>query len=60
MLVCYFIKRFQESPVAEDVDCCLTPEAEDCAPIQVDKDDPLRDSMSCINFRRAARAQAIL
>lgn len=60
----HFIQRdtfsIPESPLAEDVDCCLAPEAEDCAPIQVDESDPLHETLPCINFRRSARAQAIL
>ncbi|MPC22780.1 Chorion peroxidase [Portunus trituberculatus] len=49
-----------ESPLAEDVDCCKTPEAQDCDPIQVAEDDPLHATLPCINYRRSARAQAIL
>ncbi|XP_063868974.1 peroxidase-like [Scylla paramamosain] len=49
-----------ESPLAEGVDCCETPEAEDCDPIQVAEDDPLHATLPCINYRRSARAQAIL
>ncbi|XP_069183915.1 peroxidase-like isoform X2 [Procambarus clarkii] len=60
----HFIQRdifsIPESPLAEDVDCCLSPEAEDCAPIPVGKEDPIYSVLTCINFRRSARAQAIL
>ncbi|XP_068221622.1 chorion peroxidase-like [Palaemon carinicauda] len=60
----HFIQRdtfsIPESPLADDVDCCLTPEAEDCEPIQVDKDDPIYSTKPCINFKRSVRAQAIL
>ena len=50
----------QESPLAEGVDCCKSPEVKDCAPIHVPEGDVLHKELSCINFRRAARAQAIL
>ncbi|KAG0722317.1 hypothetical protein GWK47_044696 [Chionoecetes opilio] len=60
----HFIQRdvfgIPESPLAEDVDCCATPEAEDCDPILVAEDDPLHATLPCINYRRSARAQAIL
>ncbi|XP_042213090.1 peroxidase-like [Homarus americanus] len=60
----HFIQRdtfsIPESPQAQDVDCCLSPEAEDCAPIPVEEDDPMSSAVPCINFRRSARAQAIL
>ena len=50
----------QESPLSEGVDCCAAPEAEDCDPILVDEDDPLHAKLPCINYRRSAKAQAIL
>lgn len=60
----HFVQRdtfsIPESPLAKEVDCCLMPEAEDCAPIILDKDDPIHSVLPCINFKRSARAQAIL
>ncbi|XP_064104174.1 chorion peroxidase-like [Macrobrachium nipponense] len=60
----HFVQRdtfsIPESPLADNIDCCATPEAEDCEPIQVDKNDALFSTRPCINFRRSARAQAIL
>ena len=50
----------QESPLTEGIDCCLNPELEDCAPIKFDENDPDFKHLSCINFKRSARAQAIL
>ncbi|XP_071544911.1 peroxidase-like [Panulirus ornatus] len=59
----HFVQRdtfsIPESPLAQ-VDCCQNPGAEDCAPIPVEEDDPLHALLPCINFRRSARAQAIL
>lgn len=59
----HFIQRdtfsIPESPLSESVDCCKT-EAEDCFPIQVDEKDPLYKEITCIDFKRSARAQAIL
>lgn len=60
----HFIQRdsfsIPESPWAEDVDCCATPEVEDCAPIYLEKDDPDHSTIQCMSFKRSAKAQAIL
>jgi len=48
-----------ESPYVENIDCCLNPSIQDCAPIPVPPKDPLHKTMPCINFRRAANAQAV-
>lgn len=49
-----------ESPVAETVDCCASPDAEDCFPLMVPETHELNKKLSCINFKRSVRGQAIL
>ncbi|CAL4062595.1 unnamed protein product, partial [Meganyctiphanes norvegica] len=49
----------QESPLAESIDCCKN-DAEDCFPVKVDENDPIYKELPCIDFKRSARAQAIL
>ncbi|KAK3850413.1 hypothetical protein Pcinc_042882 [Petrolisthes cinctipes] len=60
----HFIQRdtfsIPESPLSEDVDCCTIPDGEDCAPIPIPQHDPIHSTLSCINYKRSARAQAIL
>ncbi|KAF2355820.1 hypothetical protein FHG87_013423 [Trinorchestia longiramus] len=47
------------SPLAEGVDCCESPDAEDCYALLVPESSQFH-TRSCYNYKRSARGQAIL
>ncbi|KAB7496959.1 Chorion peroxidase [Armadillidium nasatum] len=49
-----------ESPRVENINCCENPDHIDCAPIFLEKEDPMYSTIKCFNFKRSAPAQAIL